>query len=293
MLTKTAVPFSIAHLINGQSSTQALLNIIGSYSDARSQVEDTNNVSAIMERQAYWIRWMNFVLTNAPQLQAYSFCTVPTITNVPVLVTSHTNAHSRSLVSLSPSVVPVTLFLDTIDVEGAYVGWNGQTSAALSVAGVSFHAPNGITKTLSIIVPLSADDNTDAGSVQVWLVPDDGSGESEGVVGRPTVNVDVDGNFVSFANSQLIATIADTALPLTPNPKLFNFTAVSTITTLNNEYWVFLLFSPDSSGECYYPSSINDVADQAVAYVQYNQAIQVFPDVDSGGTFQFLISQIG
>lgn len=266
-----AIPISLSPLINNLSGPQVAANLLNAYNSSSSQVPDPFNQAAIEEKKAYWVRWMS-----AQWLPVNARANFIDQVRIPFL-------------NIQPA--PTTLYLDTNGVPGAFAGPNGPLSAALTVGAQSFYAPGGINGQLNISLPISANTH-DANSFSIYLVPDDGSGNAAGTAGKPTSTADGSGNFLAFTNAQLIATIQDNTLPITPDYTLATFSIIPLITTLNDEYWIAIVFEQASSGEIYYSTAIQShgTSNQAVAYVQYNGPLALLSDLDSGGMFQFIIS---
>jgi hypothetical protein len=115
-----------------------------------------------------------------------------------------------------------------------------------SYAAASFYAP--ATNFTQISLMLSDITPSDTGSVLVYLVPDNGAGGGKGLAGSPVT--------IAPTNSQLIGTIFDSALSSTPS--LVNVSVSSSIAslpTLNDEYWVELIFSSASKAMWEYGSN--------------------------------------
>lgn len=270
-LTGKAVPFNIAMLMAGRTGPEVLQNILGMRENASQQVSNPFDQAAIAEKQAYWERWVQFPKWWLP-------------------LTAQTNFVSSNISLFNITTAATTMFFNSNDVFGAFAGPNGQQSAALSVAGQSFYASD-VNAPLYLILPLSVDNPLDGSSFNIYLVPDDGTGGTDGIAGNPTASVDDRGNFVSFTNAQLIVNVPDSSLPMLPEYALNTYSVIPSIETQNNIYWICIVFPSDSTGECYYSSSVECPGsnNQNTTYVQYNGPLQVFTDPLSGGMFQFII----
>ena len=82
----------------------------------------------------------------------------------------------------------------------------------------------------SISLSLLADNPSDGGSLLVYLVPDDGTGDARGVAGAP-----------DFSSAVFIGSIADSSLPdaAIGTPTLATLTGIANpFSSPNDEYWV-------------------------------------------------------
>jgi len=128
---------------------------------------------------------------------------------------------------------------DTINY-GTPVNFSGPTSDGTTLASQSFSTSSQLDFA-SISLSLLANNPSDGGSVMVYLVADDGTGGSVGTVGAP-----------DFGNIELIGTISDSMIAdeSTGTPSVFTFYNVANALsggTLDQEYWITLDFSSDSS----------------------------------------------
>ena len=117
--------------------------------------------------------------------------------------------------------------------------------------------PNSFTAAVpnfsSATLLLSADNPGDGGSAQIYLVPDDGTGGANGVAGKPTANT-AGGTFNGFTGAALLGSIANSALAATrtgTSLATLNFspTIGASLATLDQEYWIALVPSANSTVE--------------------------------------------
>lgn len=129
-----------------------------------------------------------------------------------------------------------TVYFDsTVPTTDPYIGTDGQADGN-NYSAASFTAGQPDFTQISLI--LSASVPTDSGSIMIYLVPDDGTG-SVGVAGNP----------VSLGSGTLIDTIADSSLSLDPSLVMISLSSsvAPSVTTSNNEYWVWVEYSENSS----------------------------------------------
>ncbi len=131
-----------------------------------------------------------------------------------------------------------TVYFDSTTVANLLSGSDGRPDNNTYEAA-SFTAATPAFSQLSL--SLSDTTPSDAGSIFVYLVPDNGAGGANGVAGAPVT--------IAPASSQLIGTISDAKLSSTPSPTTLFFSppAVS-LATANQEYWVELDPSNSSNG---------------------------------------------
>jgi hypothetical protein len=141
------------------------------------------------------------------------------------------------------------VYFDSVNVTGANTGADGANDSITALAqSFTTATPDFSSITLSLLAATPSD----GGSIQVFLVPDSGTGGGTGLAGTPAYSPGGPA-FSSFTNAHLIGTVADAALTTTPSlvslwvgaPTI----APVTTATSNQEYWVALVLSGSSSGE--------------------------------------------
>jgi PEP-CTERM motif len=109
-------------------------------------------------------------------------------------------------------------------VAGADGSSDGNTyeAASFTAAATNF---NQLTLVLSDVTP------SDTGSVLIYLVPDNGSGGSNGISGAPVTTAP--------AGNELIGTISDSRLSSIPSPvTLYYLPSGASLATSDKEYWI-------------------------------------------------------
>src|SRR6185437_6540929 len=123
------------------------------------------------------------------------------------------------LMLVAPRVANAAVYFDSLNVSNPTFASDGAHDGVIAMADSFTAATPDFSR---VILNLSRSDPNSSGSALVYLVPDDNSGSLK-VAGRPTVNVDGSGNFVSFQNATQIGAIADQALSTTGSLVSFNF----------------------------------------------------------------------
>jgi hypothetical protein len=144
---------------------------------------------------------------------------------------------------LMANAANATVYYDSTTVANPFAGGDGQDTG-ISLAANSFYAGTADFSQVSLM--LSAADNTDTGSVMVYLVPDLGSPNFPLLAGLP-----------DDAHAVLLGSIGDSILSSGGSLVTMNFSPVTaaSLTTANHEYWIELRFSPDSSADWIYGDS--------------------------------------
>ena len=138
--------------------------------------------------------------------------------------------------ALASSAAQAAVVFDTVT-GFTVIGSTGPTGVggSTTLAGNSFTDSGDGSFAISLL--LSASAPGDGGSATVYLVPDDGSGGSDGIAGLPTITSSPTYAFTSYAGAETIGTVADSSL--TTTPALVTLTA-NAIPTADDEYWVVL-----------------------------------------------------
>jgi hypothetical protein len=145
-------------------------------------------------------------------------------------------AVSALALGLAHSANATVYFDSTMPSTNPYSGTDGQADGN-SYSAASFSAGQPDFTQISLI--LSASNPTDGGSVMVYLVPDNGTGGSPGVAGNPG----------PLQDAALLTTISDSSLSVDPSLVTINLSGsvASSVSTENDEYWVWLQYSDGSS----------------------------------------------
>ncbi len=162
---------------------------------------------------------------------------------------------------LAANTANATVYFDSVDVTNPTANMDGVVSDNVFVMADSFYAATPDFSQVSVL--LSADTPSDGGSSMLYLVPN--TGGTPGAGGSPTFATSA-GNFAGFTGAELIGGIADSSLAATgagATLVTFNFSPAlaAALTTANNEYWIALVGSSDSSVEFYYGADTSGVGE--------------------------------
>ena len=146
---------------------------------------------------------------------------------------------------LAANTANATVYFDSVDVTNPTANMDGVVSDNVFVMADSFYAATPDFSQVSVL--LSADTPSDGGSSMLYLVPN--TGGTPGAGGSPTFATSA-GNFAGFTGAG--ATLVT-----------FNFSPAlaAALTTANNEYWIALVGSSDSSVEFYYGADTSGVGE--------------------------------
>jgi hypothetical protein len=178
----------------------------------------------------------------------------------------------------------VTTYYDSIPGLNTAVGSPSTGQADGRSYGYSFVAASFTTATPNfsqVTLALSGTNVEDGGSVMVYLLPDTGTGSGTGMAGAPS-GITTSG--VDLSGGELLGTIQDSQL--TGNVGLYTLyfspAAAGSLSTLNQEYWVGLVFSSGSGAGWQYTDGATGIGltgQNAFAYAPgtpatvYNEAI--------------------
>ncbi len=133
---------------------------------------------------------------------------------------------------------------------------------------------------------LAAESASTTGTTSIYLVADDGSSNTNGQSGLPTIE-DNSGNFTSFAGAQLIGTVTDKSL--TSNFSLVSFWVKPTIVTQDQEYWVVAQSSGNSSFAWALANDASGVGTAGQAYFNDYSGSNLLPAADDSGGYQLVV----
>jgi len=158
------------------------------------------------------------------------------------------------LAAFTANVAKATVYFDSVHVTGANADSDGASDGRTSLAqSFTVSTPN----FTSITLDLRASVPSDSGALTVYLVPDDGTGKETGIAGDPQF-LKSGGTFTRFANAAPVGTISDASIAVTPTlvslPVAASTIAAVTAKTFDDEYWLALVLSGNSSAEWNYNS---------------------------------------
>jgi hypothetical protein len=139
-----------------------------------------------------------------------------------------------------------------------------------------------------VILTMEATASSSTGSVMVYLVPDDGTAGGSVETTAPGVA----GNPLSLASGTLLATINDSSLLLN-SPTLvginFSPSVATSLTTKNQEYWIALDFSSDSSAAWFSVADDSGLSMNNQSYAfPVDGTVATFSDAD-GGAYNMVV----
>jgi hypothetical protein len=168
-------------------------------------------------------------------------------------------------------------YFDSTLVTNPHAGSDGRPDEN-PYAAASFYAP--ATNFTQFSLMLSDVTPSDTGSVLVYLVPDDGTGGGKGLAGSPVT--------IAPTSGELVGTIYDAALSSTPSlVKVSVSSAIASLPTLNDEYWVELVFSSASQARWEYGS--NDTGGLGLAGQKALDAYYPTAASDAFGTYDMIV----
>ena len=157
-----------------------------------------------------------------------------------------------TLAMFSVNIAHAAVVFDSLDV-AANVFNHGSDGFAQQPLAASFFT-SGPPDFSSITLELAATAPADNGSIGVYIIPDDGTGGGLGIPGSPTYTPG-GATFTAFTGAQKVGTILDSSLTSSPGAVTVNIAAdTPTVSTLNDEYWVGLVYSGSSSAKWYFNS---------------------------------------
>lgn len=186
-----------------------------------------------------------------------------------------------ALVMLTAHVANATVYFDSINTANPTFGKDGPISGNANALADSFTAATPNFSQIRLL--LSADNPSDGGSSQVYLVADDGTG-SRGVAGAPDLRV-----------TKPLGLIADSSLAKVGSGTsvVSLFASAPAFATLNSEYWIELVPTAGSSVEWYYAAGNNGVGEigQASYYTVNNAGSTIVPDSNTsfGGPYDLIV----
>lgn len=195
---------------------------------------------------------------------------------------------------LASNVANAAVLFDTINPPaGPTIGYDGPVSDSVSVLAESFYAPSAAALS-KISLTLSATNPNDGGSVLVYLVADNGAGAASGVAGMPTYTGG--STFTGYTNASLLGTVSDSSLAnTTVGSSTVSFNVLPTLvtaaaaTTANNEYWVALVASGNSSFNWYYNANGSGIGTTGQSYFN-NVGGTLSTSADSTGAYQLQVT---
>ena len=192
---------------------------------------------------------------------------------------------------LASNVANAAVLFDTVNQTA--VGFDGPVSDNVSVLAESFYAPSPAALS-TISLTLSATTPSDGGSVLVYLVADNGAGGVSGKAGMPTYSGGT--TFNGYTNASLLGTVSDSSLvnstvgssTVSFNVAPTEVTAASLVTS-NNEYWVALVASGNSSFNWYYNANGSGTG-KTNQYYFNNVGGTLSASADSTGAYQLQVT---
>ncbi len=164
-------------------------------------------------------------------------------------------------------------------------GIDGPAADGTTILGASFTAAAPDFSSISLL--LSAGNSADGGSVSVFLVPDNGSGGSNGIAGAPTSQTPT-GVFTNLNGALHVGTILDSAL--SASPSLAALWVNPTITTQDQEYWIELLPTAGASVAWAYDANAAGIGTTNQAYLNNFGGGSLIPASDTEGTYEFAVA---
>jgi hypothetical protein len=182
------------------------------------------------------------------------------------------------------NIANATVVFDSLDVAAGSFN-DGSDGVGQQPLAASFFT-SGPPNFSSITLELAATAPTDNGSIGVYIVPDDGTGGGLGKAGSPTYTSS-GGTFTAFTGAQQVATILDSSLTASPGAVTVQI-APLTVSTLNNEYWVGLVYSGGSSANWYFNSDGSGVGTANQADFNSNGGLGPFSLSD--GAYEMVVN---
>jgi PEP-CTERM motif len=147
------------------------------------------------------------------------------------------------------------VYFNSLNVPGPMFGSDGPLIDGTLAMATSFTAAAPDFSRITLL--LAASNPSDGGSSLVYLVPDDGSSPTVGMAGHPKATFTSPGGvFSGFVGAQLLGSVKDSSLAAAgTGSTLATLYATSTITTSNQEYWIGLVPTANSSVQWFYPST--------------------------------------
>ena len=187
-----------------------------------------------------------------------------------------------ALTLLATASANATVYFDNTSAVSA--GSDGPAADATTIMAGSFTAAASDFSSINIL--LSASNSADGGSALVYLVPDNGSGGSNGLAGAPTTENGL-GAFTNFGGAQLVGTILDSSL--SASPSLASLWVSPSITTQNNEYWLELAPTAGASLAWSFDSDGSGTGVANQAYINNFAGGNLLPANDTDGAYQFSV----